>query len=155
MRSIPPPPPWVHNLRQANFGTIIVTSKMYWCLLGGHSKFVTLQGLFLIHLWATFSEAMVIKYLFCNVCLICAIQYCEYMAGFYHFMVSLQAKILWYLFIQVNLILAFHFHAFLEIGRSQLVRYKPLVSIYCSISLTQVLQVKINFRAELFKAGLR
>ena len=77
------------------------------------------------------------------------------MAGFYHFMVSLQAKILWYLFIQVNLILAFHFYAFLEIGRSQLVHYKPLVSIYCSISLTQVLQVKINFRAELFKAGLR
>ena len=51
------------------------------------------------------------------------------MAVFYHFMVSLQAKILWYLFIQVNLILAFHFHAFLEIGRSQLVHYKPLVSI--------------------------
>ena len=39
-------------------------------------------------------------------------------------------------------------------------RKKPASSLqaigkYCSISLTQVLQVKINFRTELFKAGLR
>ena len=67
------------------------------------------------------------------------------MTGFHHFMISLQAKILWYLFTQMNLILAFPFHTFLEIERSQLVHCKPLVceitflnSIYCSVFLTQM-----------------